>query len=907
MARAGDKDILQAALHLNLSSAERMNHYSNSSVGSLQDRPQVKGKFFYLGDSKLWVRGVTYGTFRPDEAGNEFHKRDVAAADLARMAANGINAVRTYTPPPRWFLNLARQAEIFVMAGLPWEQHVAFLDNRKTARRIETALRKMIRKIAGHPALLCYVIGNEIPASIVRWHGRQKVERFLKRLYMAAKQEDPGALVTYVNYPTTEYLQLPFLDVYCCNVYLENRDRLEAYLYRLQNIAGDRPLVLGEVGLDSRRNGEQKQAAVVDWQIRTAYRSGCAGVFVFAWTDEWFRGGCEVEGWEFGLTDRRRRPKTALAAVRRAFAEVPFPPDLAWPKISVVVCSHNGRRTIAECCRALPKLDYPDVEVIIVDDGSTDGTHEAVSRNGFRVIRTPNVGLSAARNLGLAAAGGEIVAFIDDDAYPDPHWLKYLASAFLTTDCAGAGGPNIPPPGDGQTAACVANAPGGPLHVLVSDDQAEHLPGCNLAFRKHHLLAIGGFDPRFRTAGDDVDVCWRIQAHGGWLAFSPGAMVWHHRRNSIRSYVRQQKGYGRAEAILEQKWPEKYNSLGHLNWKGRIYGKGLTRAICCRKWRIYHGTWGSAPFQSLYGPAAGFLESWPVMPEWYLLNAVLLTLSLAGFFWDPLLLAFPLLLLTAGLSLISIAKSVLGSMSADRPHAASGGLKAVAVTGLLHAIQPLARLYGRFGSGLTPWRRRGPGRLRLPIPRIYTIWSEHWRASQQWLESIEKALRRQGSIVRRGGDFDHWDLEIRGGLFGSCRSQMAIEEHGSGKQLVRLRVWPRFSIFAMSMASVFAFLAGLAAADHAPAAAVILGLAALFPGLQSLGDCAAASAACHEAAAGMIRSAGSEYPHMPSERSEGGLSAAPPGFISNPSDIRMGSEYPDFVRNLAHESESSQQ
>jgi hypothetical protein len=381
-------------------------------------------------------------------------------------------------------------------------------------------------------------------------------------------------------------------------------------------------------------------------------------------------------------------------------------------------------------------------------------------------------------------------------------------------------------------------------------------------------------------------------------------MVWHHRRNSIRAYVRQQKGYGRAEAILEQKWPEKYNSLGHLNWQGRIYGKGLTRAISWRKWRIYHGTWGSAPFQSLYGPAAGFLESWPVMPEWYLLNGVLLTFSLTGFFWKPLLLALPLLMLTAGLSLISIIKSVSESLTADRSQAAAGGLKAIAVTGLLHAIQPLARLYGRFRSGLTPWRRRGSGRFRLPLPRTYPIWSERWRSSQQWLESIEKALRQQGAIVRRGGDFDHWDLEIRGGLFGSCRSQMAIEEHGSGNQLIRLRVWPEISGFALSMAFGFALLSGLAAADHAPAAAVMLGLAALFLWMQSLGDCAAARAAFHETATGMICLAGSEYPDLLADREERGLPAAPPDSIVELVDINMRSEFPDFPQKLVHESES---
>ena len=470
-------------------------------------RPQVKGKFLYAGDKKLWVRGVTYGTFRPDELGNEFHNPEVVERDFVQMKANGINAVRTYTCPPCWLLDIAQRQGLFVMADLPWESHIAFLDTRKTAKSIEARIRAMIQDIAGHPALLCYVIGNEIPASIVRWHGRRKTERFLEHLYSTAKKEDPNGLATYVNYPTTEYLQLPFLDFYCFNVYLEEQDRLEAYLYRLQTIAGDRPLIMGEIGLDSRRNGEEKQAEVIKWQIQTAFRVGCAGIFVYAWTDEWYRGGYDIDDWDFGLTDRNRRPKTALQSVRKAFAEVPFPPDVSWPRISVVVCSYNGEKTIARCCEDIQKLDYPNFEVIVVDDGSTDKTPIIIGQNGFRVMKTPNRGLSAARNTGLEAATGEIIAYLDDDARPDRDWLKYLAATFLATDCAGVGGPNIAPPGDGQIADCTANAPGGPLHVLVSDWEAEHIPGCNMAFRKDCLKAVDGFDPKFAAAGDDVDLC----------------------------------------------------------------------------------------------------------------------------------------------------------------------------------------------------------------------------------------------------------------------------------------------------------------------------------------------------------------------------------------------------------------
>src|SRR5437660_11562065 len=216
-------------------------------------RPHVQGKFIFAGSEKVYVRGVTYGTFCTDEDGNERHAPEVVERDFAQMAANGLNAIRTYTVPPRWLLDTAQRHNLRVMVGLPWEQHVAFLDTKKRARSIEERVRAGVRACAGHPAVLCYTIGNEIPAPIVRWHARWRVERFLEELYWAAKAEEAAGLFTYVNYPTTEYLQLPFLDLVCFNVYLESPASFEAYLARLQNIAGDRPLVLAAIGLDSRR------------------------------------------------------------------------------------------------------------------------------------------------------------------------------------------------------------------------------------------------------------------------------------------------------------------------------------------------------------------------------------------------------------------------------------------------------------------------------------------------------------------------------------------------------------------------------------------------------------------------------------------------------------------------------
>src|SRR5437899_4319943 len=160
---------------------------------------------------------------------------------------------------------------------------------------------------------------------------------------------------------------------------------------------------------------------------------------------------------------------------------------MAMPSVSVVVCTFNGASTLRACLDGLGALDYPDYEVIVVNDGSTDATAAIAARYPVRLITTENRGLSSARNAGLRAATGEIVAYIDDDARPDRHWLQYLASTFMEGDYAAVGGPNFTPPDDAAVADCVANAPGGPIHVLLSDRHAEHIPGCNMAFRRSAL------------------------------------------------------------------------------------------------------------------------------------------------------------------------------------------------------------------------------------------------------------------------------------------------------------------------------------------------------------------------------------------------------------------------------------
>ena len=435
---------------------------------------------------------------------------------------------------------------------------------------------------------------------------------------------EPDALVSYANFPPTEYLDLDFLDFISFNVYLHRENDFRRYLSRLQNLAKDKPLVLTEFGIDSMREGAAEQAQILSWQVRAAFESGVAGTVIFSWTDDWFTGGFQVEDWAFGLVDRERHKKPAYHAVHKLYSGELPPPLEHPPRISVVICAYNAERTMDACLASLRTLRYPNYEVIVVNDGSTDRTLEIAQRYPeVRILSQENKGLSVARNVGIENATGEIVAFTDSDCVVDPDWLTYLAYKFVHSGFVAVGGPNLPPPEEARVPACVAAAPGGPTHVLIDDEVAEHIPGCNMAFLKSALDEIGGFDPIYRAAGDDVDLCWRLQNHGHPIGFSPAAMVWHFRRNTIKAYLKQQMGYGKAEAQLYFKHPFRFNMLGQSQWIGRIYGD-LGRSLFSRRPVIYHGVFGRGLFQTLYEPSSSLLSYLPFTLEWNLVGLVML-------------------------------------------------------------------------------------------------------------------------------------------------------------------------------------------------------------------------------------------------------------------------------------------
>lgn len=550
---------------------------------------RTDGKFFRSGESRVAVQAITYGPF-PGGWPEDF------SPDFTRIAAAGFNALRLYEMPPRPLLDAALAAGLRVFGGLRWPQSVDFLKDERILCEARVALAEGLRAVEGHPALAGIFVANEVPADLVRWMGPLRVRRTIEELISQGKELRPDILWCYGNYPSTEYLEPENADFTAFNVYLEDENAFRKYLRRLHHIAGDRPVMISEFGLDSRRNSPERQAEVLEWGIRIAREQGMAGMTVYAWTDRWWNAGMEVLDWDFGLCDRSGNPKPALAAVTRAFAAAQ--PAIPAASISVIVCTRNGRDRIGACLQALRHQALLAHEVVVVDDGSTDGTADLVEREFPEAVllRLEPGGLSAARNAGAEAASGEYVAFTDDDCEPDRDWLAGLAVSF-SHGWDAAGGPNLPPVPRDAVQAVVAAAPGAPSHVMLDDEEAEHLPGCNIAVRRTSYFDIGGFDPLFMTAGDDVDFCWRLRDKGYRLGFAPTAFVWHHRRTSLRGYLRQQVGYGKAEALLVAKHPNRFTASGDAKWDGFVYSGGPVRVV--EGSIIYFGSMGLAGYQGV--------------------------------------------------------------------------------------------------------------------------------------------------------------------------------------------------------------------------------------------------------------------------------------------------------------------
>ena len=704
--------------------------------------------------------------------------------DFTAMAQLGLNVVRVYTVPPPDVIEAAKVTGLKLIVGLDYDDWRVVDQSGLSADRVVRfhglqAVERALEVCAGRPEVLAISVGNEIPVDLVRLHGPSRVERSLERFIAAVHDGDPSMQATYTNYPSTEFLDPGGQDLMTWNVFLEQRARFRAYLTHLMALAGSRPTILSEFGLAAGVHGDRAQSESLDWQLEELVASGAAGGTIFSWTDEWAVADVPVTDWGFGITDVARTRKAAADVAQRWPSRLQL--DLN-PRVSVIICAFNESKHIDPCIRSVLASGYPNVEVIVCDDGSNDDTADRASNYPVRLLRLGRGGLSAARNAGLAAATGEIVAYLDADAEASPGWLEQLVRRFDHPSVAAVGGPNHAFPHVGLVEEAVDASPGNPREVLIGDDEAEHIAGCNMAFRREVLSNLGGFDVAYRAAGDDVDVCWRLLDLGWQIGFAPAAVIRHHRRATVKGFLRQQRGYGRAERLLQGPHHQRFNRLGQARWQGFVYG-GLSVSRRFLRPVVYHGTLGGAPFQPTVRrrgevSMSGLIAIIPL--------AIVIGLLAAAAGASTGRFSFAAAGLVVGFAPALVVAFIAG-MGARPRVGVRQRVRFRVLVAALHVLQPLARFWGRLSV------RSLPRPVEPPL-----VWTGNRMAV---IDEVASRLRNEHWTIGMGGETDSHDLDVRR-RFARAKVNIAVVWSWTPRCSVRIR--PRYGALAAGAVAALA-------------------------------------------------------------------------------------------------------
>lgn len=231
------------------------------------------------------------------------------------------------------------------------------------------------------------------------------------------------------------------------------------------------------------------------------------------------------------------------------------------PKISICILTHNSGHTIKECLESIQKIDYPNFEIIIIDDNSQDETKKIVKETrkiGAKLIEiNKKTKIGKLRNIAVQNSSGEFIAFTDSDCAVEKNWLKELLKGFSSKEIAGVGGSNLTPNNNSKFQKAVGEFYEffsflGADYVKNSQNITEtrHNPSCNAMYKKNILLELNGFNESIES-NEDPELDARIRKKGYKLMFNPKAIVFHHRKKNLSQFFAQAQwfGKGRIQAI----------------------------------------------------------------------------------------------------------------------------------------------------------------------------------------------------------------------------------------------------------------------------------------------------------------------------------------------------------------------
>ena len=257
------------------------------------------------------------------------------------------------------------------------------------------------------------------------------------------------------------------------------------------------------------------------------------------------------------------------------------------PRVSVIIPVYNCSETIVQCLDSMDSINHPAFEIIVVDDGSTDGTRGICqSRNGVRVISLDRGGPSRARNIGISVANGDFIAFTDGDCIVDKDWLTALESGFRGPDIAGVGGDQKSPDDEtwlGKRIQEFLKCIGFMTGYIKNDATAtetEHNPSCNVMYRKAVLEEVGGFDESL-FPGEDVELDLKIRRSGYRLLYIPEAVVGHYRPRTYSEFAAMMRRYGASQRYLVKK----YGFFRRLHYVPPVVVVGLAFTIGLLLWQ----------------------------------------------------------------------------------------------------------------------------------------------------------------------------------------------------------------------------------------------------------------------------------------------------------------------------------